>query len=235
MQQAVLGSVIPRAAHLVLVEDTELHVPDVNTGVYMGSMPKDTRLPRAERKAQLIEAAAAAFLERGFDGTSMDDVAQAAGVTRLIVYRIFESKDELYRDILRSVGDELARTVEGMAIADIRERGSARLLLPVARAHPDAFRLLWRHALHEPDFADYAAEFRKYVTYYAREILSNYIVDDPMLLRWAARSAGDHLLGALCIWLDVGDAARDEEFGDVMTAGLRALAASWGNVPQQVS
>ena len=58
----------------------------------MGSMADADALPRAARRAQLLEAAATAFLERGFDGTSMEDVAQEAGVSRLIVYRIFESK-----------------------------------------------------------------------------------------------------------------------------------------------
>ena len=186
-----------------------------------------TRLPRAERRAQLIEAAAAAFLERGFDGTSMDDVAQAAGVTRLIVYRIFETKDDLYRAVLGTVIGELARAFDGIDVEALRVRGAAKVLLPVARMHPDAFRLLWRHAWHEPDFADQAVGFRSYVTRYAKEILANYIVDDPPRLEWAARSAGAMFIESICIWLDVGDAARDDEICDQLTGGLRALAGSW--------
>ncbi|MEO5723835.1 MAG: helix-turn-helix domain-containing protein, partial [Ilumatobacteraceae bacterium] len=49
------------------------------------------RLPRAQRREQIMVAAASAFVRTGFDATSMDDVARAAGITRLIVYRIFES------------------------------------------------------------------------------------------------------------------------------------------------
>ncbi len=67
------------------------------------------------------------------------------------------------------------------------------MMLPVARAHPDAFRLLWRHAWHEPEFADQAREFRTYVTFYAGEMLRPYIAD-PVMLDWAARSAGAHLV-----------------------------------------
>ena len=185
------------------------------------------RLPRAERRAQLIEAAAAAFLERGFDGTSMDEVAQEAGVTRLIVYRVFETKHDLYRAVLGTVIAALARAFDGVDVEAVRLRGAAKVLLPVARAYPDAFRLLWRHAWHEPDFVDQAVGFRSYVTRYAREILANYIVDDPPRLEWAARSAGAHLIESICVWLDVGDAARDEEISDLMTGGLRALAESW--------
>src|SRR5215207_5909723 len=81
----------------------------------MRSMSGDTahpdgvrRMPRAQRQAQLLTAAASAFVRGGFDGTSMEDVAEASGVTRLIVYRNFGSKEELYRAVLASVTERLA-------------------------------------------------------------------------------------------------------------------------------
>ena len=103
-------------------------------------------------------------------------------------------------------------------------------MLPVARRHPDAFRLLWRHAWHEPDFADQAVLFRRQVTYYAHEMLAPYVADD-VILGWAGASAGAHLVDGICQWLDVGDAGRDQEFAVMMTRGLRALAAAWGRAP----
>ncbi len=193
-------------------------------------MPGTTRLPRAARRAQLVEAAAGAFLERGFDGTSMDDVAQAAGVSRLIVYRIFDSKQDLYRAVLLEVLEDLGRQFGGAELDEIRQRGATYLVLPVARAHPDAFRLLWRRAWHEPEFAHLALQFRRQVTYYARENLRHHI-DDPVILQWAARSAGAHLIEGLCNWIDEGDPARDDELAATMAAGLRALTASWGGGP----
>jgi AcrR family transcriptional regulator len=189
-------------------------------------MATSTRLPRAARRAQLLEAAARAFLDRGFDGTSMDDVAQAAGVSRLIVYRIFESKHELYRAVLAQVNGALAGQFVGVGVAEIRRRGAVTMMLPVARAHPDAFRLLWRQAWHEPDFAEQSRELRAYVSFYAAEILRPFIADRVML-DWAARSAGAHLLDGICNWLDVGDSERDDEFAAMMSAGLRALAGAW--------
>ena len=185
------------------------------------------RLPRAARRAQLIEAAAGAFLDGGFEATSMDDVAQAAGVSRLIVYRIFESKQDLYRAVLTTVLTEIAQQFAGMDIETVRATGAAKLVVPVARAHPDAFRVLVRDAWREPLFADLALEFRGYVTSYARAILANYITDDELVLDWAARTAGAHMVEGLCTWLDVGDPARDDEFGDLMTRGLRGLAGGW--------
>lgn len=165
-------------------------------------------------------------MARGFDATSMDDVAQAAGISRLIVYRNFESKEDLYRAVLTTVWTELGRQFDGVAVDDVRERGAANVILPVARAHPDAFRLLWRHALHEPRFEDLAEEFRRVVTAYARVILGPYTADETVL-DWASRTAAAHLVDGLCNWLDAGDPARDDEFGDLMTSGLRGLAAGW--------
>ncbi|MET0459261.1 MAG: TetR/AcrR family transcriptional regulator [Ilumatobacteraceae bacterium] len=194
-------------------------------------MASSTRLPKAARRAQLIESAAAAFLARGFDGTSMDDVAQEAGVSRLIVYRNFESKQELYRTVLISVLIEVGVQFAGIDIEDVREQGAPKVMLPVARAHPDAFRLLWRHAWHEPPFEDLALEFRGYVTGYARAILENYIRDDAEVLKWASHTAGAHLIDGLCNWLDDGDPARDDEFAELMTRGLRAMAEAWMGSP----
>jgi AcrR family transcriptional regulator len=197
-------------------------------------MPSRSRLPRPERRAQLIAAAAAAFLARGFDGTSMDDVAAAAGVSRLIVYRNFDSKSDLYGQVLDSVLLDLADAFGAVGLEDVRQRGAAHLVLPVARRHADAFRLLWRHAWHEPDFVDRARFFRRQVTFYAHEMLAPY-VSDELLLEWAGGTAGAHLVDGICQWLDVGDPARDQEFAAMMTSGLRALAASWATGPDRLT
>jgi len=74
------------------------------------------------------------------------------------------AQHHLYRAVLGTVIGELARAFEGVDVEAVRLRGSGKLLLPVARSHPDALRLLWRHASHEPDFADHAVGFRSYVT-----------------------------------------------------------------------
>jgi AcrR family transcriptional regulator len=197
-------------------------------------MAGPTRLPRAARRAQLIEAAARAFLGRGFERTSMEDVAQVAGVSRLIVYRNFESKEQLYREVLRQVLADLGEAFSGMSFEDVAERGAATVILPVARAHPDAFRLLWRDAWHQPSFEDLAQEFRTYVTVYAKAILSTFI-SDPVRLDWAARSAGAHLVDGVCNWLDEGDAARDAELASVMSEGLRSLAQAWADQTESVA
>jgi len=187
----------------------------------------DRRLPRHERRRQLLGAAAAAFLHAGYDGTSMEDVAAAAGVSRLIVYRNFGSKEELYRAVLTGVTDRLAAEFEGV---DVAAAGVARRVVRVARVDPDAFRLLWRHAVHEPAFAADVATFREIVTSYAAALLHP-VLEDRTFRAWAATALVGHLYDGVCAWLDTGDPARDGEFADRMAAGLRALVTAWSKPP----
>jgi AcrR family transcriptional regulator len=193
-------------------------------------MASTPRLPREARRAQLIDAAASVFRRHGYDKTSMDQVAQTAGVSRLIVYRNFGSKEDLYRHVLRRPLVDLGAAFEGLSFEQVAEIGAATVIMPVARVHADAFRLLWRDAWREPLFEDLALEFRTYVTVYARAILSTFITDEP-LLDWAARSAGGHLVDGICNWLDDGDPTRDDELAQRMSAGLRALAGAWSAEP----
>jgi AcrR family transcriptional regulator len=70
-----------------------------------------SRLPAALRRHQLLDVALTVFAERGFHSTSMNDVADAAGVTKPVLYQHFTSKRALYLELLRVVGDRLADAV----------------------------------------------------------------------------------------------------------------------------
>lgn len=74
------------------------------------------RLPAAERRRQLLDVALEAFGTEGFHATSMNDVAEAAGVTKPVLYQHFGSKRELYLELLRDVGGRLREEV-GKAVA----------------------------------------------------------------------------------------------------------------------
>jgi AcrR family transcriptional regulator len=187
-----------------------------------------TRLPRAERRTQLLGVAASSFLAAGFGGTSVEDVAKAAGVTRVIVYRVFENKEQLYRAVLASVVEELRDVFVGDG-AQIRleTHGAAKLLLDIARRQPDAFRLLWRHAAHEPEFAALAAEFRRGADDYADFLLGTSVADAD-LRRWCAAAMTAYLYDGICTWLDHHhDTDRDEEFVRLLRGGSRALVSSF--------
>jgi AcrR family transcriptional regulator len=70
-----------------------------------------SRLPAARRRRQLLDVAVDVFAERGFHGTSMDEVAEAAGVTKPVLYQHFDSKRELFLELLDDVGSHLVRAV----------------------------------------------------------------------------------------------------------------------------
>lgn len=62
-----------------------------------------TRLPRAQRRDQLLEHAKPIFAGAGFQGASMNDVAEAAGVTKPVLYQHFENKRDVYQVVLEFV------------------------------------------------------------------------------------------------------------------------------------
>src|SRR6266542_4557272 len=70
------------------------------------------RMPRAERVQQVLAAAARAFARSGFAATSMDEIAAEAGISKLMIYRDFEGKRELYEAILESVSGRLREKVD---------------------------------------------------------------------------------------------------------------------------
>lgn len=61
------------------------------------------RRGRPEREAQLLEAAFTEFAANGYAGTRLDDVARRAGVAKGLPHFYFETKEELFRAVLRSV------------------------------------------------------------------------------------------------------------------------------------
>ena len=69
------------------------------------------RLPAPERRKQLIATAIEVFARDGYHNTSMNDVAEAAGVTKPVLYQHFSSKRELYLALLDDVGRRLRTTI----------------------------------------------------------------------------------------------------------------------------
>ncbi len=69
------------------------------------------RLPAAERREQLIRVARHVLAQRGFHETSMNDIAEEAGVTKPVLYQHFASKNELHQAVLEDVGRRLEQAV----------------------------------------------------------------------------------------------------------------------------
>ena len=82
----------------------------------MNAADERRRLPVAERRETIVEAAGRLFGERGYDGARLDDVAAAAGVTKPVLYRHFDSK--LFRD---TGGGPEVRALRGRVHARARD------------------------------------------------------------------------------------------------------------------
>jgi AcrR family transcriptional regulator len=108
--------------------------------------PRGGRLPRRERRVQLLDSALEVFVAQGYHAAAMDDIAERAGVSKPVLYQHFPGKLELYlalldaacdlviancRQALASTQDNKTRVAAAMAafysyVAD--ERGAFRLV-----------------------------------------------------------------------------------------------------------
>ena len=78
-------------------------------------MAKSKRLTGAERRAQLISIGRSVFAKRGFDATTMEQIARAAGVSKPIVYEHFGGKEGLYAVVVdREIELVVARISEAI-------------------------------------------------------------------------------------------------------------------------
>jgi AcrR family transcriptional regulator len=76
---------------------------------------KSSRAPGSQQREAILMAATATFLRYGFKKTSMDDVAQAAGVSRQGLYLYFETKDVLFREALQYLVSHMISTARSVA------------------------------------------------------------------------------------------------------------------------
>ncbi len=79
------------------------------------SNQRGVRLPRQERRAQLLGAAQEAFVRNGYHAAAMDEIAERAGVSKPVLYQHFPGKAELYLALLdQALGDIYAGLVAAL-------------------------------------------------------------------------------------------------------------------------
>ena len=79
-----------------------------------------------DTKQRILDAALVVFGEKGFRGASVDDVADAAGVTKGAIYYYFHDKDDLARDLQHLLWEDLAQ--KALAVYDPEQSTSANLM-----------------------------------------------------------------------------------------------------------
>lgn len=115
-----------------------------------------SRLPRAERRRQLLEVARQVFAERGYEAATLEELAERAGVSRPILYSHFGDKQGLFEAVVGVEIERVGAVVTG-ALAEpgepkaVLERG-LRAFFRYVREHPDGHAVLTRDApLHLSD------------------------------------------------------------------------------------
>ncbi|MGO1398376.1 MAG: TetR/AcrR family transcriptional regulator [Brevibacterium yomogidense] len=116
--------------------------------------PATRRLPRAERRRQLVATAMETFAARGYNAASMDETAEAADVSKPVLYQHFESKLDLYLVVLHQAADSLAErlsaAIELPGSNKHRIQATVRALFAFVDDHPHEFSVLFRADSYEP-------------------------------------------------------------------------------------
>jgi AcrR family transcriptional regulator len=106
-----------------------------------------SRLPAARRRPQLLEVALERFATHGYHKASMDDIAEAAGVTKPVLYQHFRSKRALYLELLEDVGAQLLEAITkataGATSPHQQVEAGFAAYFGFVDAHRHAFRLLF--------------------------------------------------------------------------------------------
>lgn len=76
------------------------------------------RVPRELRRRQVLAEAYDLFVERGYQGASMEELARRVGVTKPVVYALAGSKERLFREVMAGVQEDLAGAVASAVAAE---------------------------------------------------------------------------------------------------------------------
>ncbi|MGH3734088.1 MAG: TetR/AcrR family transcriptional regulator [Micromonosporaceae bacterium] len=108
------------------------------------------RVPRAVREQQMLDAAAAVFSRHGYHTATVDEIADAAGISKPMVYLYFGSKEELFVAVVEREAARLrdmigAAAAIGLTPYEQLRRGLEAFLTFVAE-HRDGWTVLYRRA-----------------------------------------------------------------------------------------
>jgi AcrR family transcriptional regulator len=156
------------------------------------------RVPRDLRRRQLVELAEALFAERGYAAASMGELCRRAGVTKPVVYELFESKDGLFRVCVdRAIERMAASIVEGFRSEtepEARLRAGGMAFLRFARDN----RVAWDLMAMQGRFAEQAASVRRSQAQLIRRLMAEIAPEgtDPRELEAVAYAVNSAYEGA---------------------------------------
>ena len=116
--------------------------------------PYTRRLPPAERRAQLLDAALAIIARDGYAGVSIDAIAREAGVTRPVVYGVFDGLGDLLYALLDRTEERALTQLMSVVPDDLGTDPPRELIARVVRALVETVKadpLTWRPILLAPE------------------------------------------------------------------------------------
>jgi AcrR family transcriptional regulator len=190
---------------------------------------KRVRMTAQERREQLVGVARSVFAERGFEATSVEEIAERAGVSKPVVYQHFGGKEGIYAVIVdrevRQLTDALARCFDAIHPRLVAV-GAADAFLSYIEDHEDGFRVLVRDAptpLSQGSFATVIADVAVRV--------ERLLVDEFGDRGFDAKTAPMYarmLVGAVALvgewWLDEREPAREVVAAHVVNLLWNGLA-----------
>lgn len=165
------------------------------------------RLPRDERRAQLLAAALEVFTAAGYHSAAMDEIADRAGVSKPVLYQHFPSKLDLYLAVLDTHIDSLVfaiqRAIQSTPDNAKRVQATIAAYFDFIEAEGEAFRLLFESDMNvEPA----VRERLNRMTYDCAAAVSAVISIDTGLPQEAAMLLGIGLIGSAQVtarhWLE---------------------------------
>jgi len=139
------------------------------------------RLSAEERRASIIKVAKRLFAKNGFHGVSIDEIVKEVGVSPAILYRHFESKDELYEAVLQEFSATRESYVEAVVADDNGFeqvlRGMTTVFVSSIMNHPDMLKMEMHSQLEgskasQEFFLNRWKSFTDYIEYNLSELQS---------------------------------------------------------------
>jgi AcrR family transcriptional regulator len=189
--------------------------------------PAYTRLQVDERRAQLIAAGAELFAEHAFEEISMRQIAQAAGISKPLLYHYFPSKIELFKAAVAEQATELQALIEPSGDGTPFEQLTRSLdaYLAWIEGHSRAWRKLMQSAATLPEAGDVVEGFRtQTLEQIVRRVAGT--GTPPPALRAALRGWLGYVDAVLLDWVDGRDLSRDQIRDLIVAAFGGALLAA---------
>lgn len=178
---------------------------------------------RRQRRSEFMRLGAQAFLEKGLRDATMEDVAEKIGVSKVVLYRYFTSKDDMVDAILAQM---VQRLIEVDRLPWTGYEDSIRQSVAVAWEDPAAFVLLARDARYDKAYAHHHFQAWQSIADRLTKAFLDLGVDEAHA-RMSGEAMTSYVINAEAYWLEHGRPEDDERFAEWAATGTRALDKAW--------